>query len=504
MKSQSSSRLLSLLSKRIFKSYKVHRKKILVYFICLSTLLCVEAAFTFRVQKNLMAVATSANPTALSADELLWEKTYGGAGDDRAFGIVPSGDGGFLVVGSSTSFGTGKTPIGWIVRTDFQGNKLWNKTYEEKISCEIRNAVKINNGFLLVGNKFSLNGDSEGWLLRIDESGNVLWSETLGESGINRIFSATVTTNGYVLVGFVYPWGSINSKAWMIKTDTDGKVQWNRTYGTSGENAFRAILAIENNQYVVAGYTNSMGNGDYDFWLVKTDQSGDVLWSRNYGGPKSDMAYALTRTEEGYMIVGETHSFGEGDANAFVVKTDSDGTPLWEKAYGGSKFDVANAITPSSSGGYVITGSTFSFGKGQRDFWIFKVDHDGEVLWSRTQGREGFEEAYAIVEVAKNQFVLAGWTNSIGNGNYDYYVVKMKAPVSNNDSGAISLSYLILIVLGITVAGLLGFWVFRLKTKEKRKALATEESSIHNVPRGSARLALLRISAGMFSPFRSI
>jgi hypothetical protein len=156
-----------------------------------------------------------------------------------------------------------------------------------------------------------------------------------------------------------------------------------------------------------------------------------------------------------------------------VVKIDSGGGPLWEKAYGGSKFDVANVITPSGNGGYAIAGLTFSFGKGQRDFWIFKVDDDGNVLWSRTQGREGFEEAYAIVEVETNQFVVAGWTNSIGNGNYNYYVVKMEASVSDNNSIVISLSYFILIVFGMTIAVLLGFWVFRLKTKGKRKARIT-------------------------------
>lgn len=475
MKSQSSFKSLLRLSENIIKSYNAHRKKkLLLYFVCLSTLLlCIETAFVFRVQKDLIAGATNGNPTVLSVDELLWEKTYGGAGDDRAFETVPTGDGGVLVVGSSTSSETGKAPIGWIVRTDFEGNMLWNKTYEERDSCELRHVEKLNNGFLLVGNKFSLNGNSDGWLLKIDESGNVLWNETLGGSGISRIFSAAITVDGYVLVGFVYPEGSIDSKAWMIKTDTDGKVQWNRTYGTSGENAFRGILAMENNEYVVAGYTNSLGTGDYDFWLVKTDQNGGVLWSRNYGGPKSDKAYALTKTEDGYMIVGETYSFGEGDADVFVVKIDSGGGPVWEKAYGGSKFDVANVITPSGNGGYAIAGLTFSFGKGQRDFWIFKVDDDGNVLWSRTQGREGFEEAYAIVEVETNQFVVAGWTNSIGNGNYDYYVVKMEASVSDNNSIVISLSYFILIVFGMTIAVLLGFWVFRLKTKGKRKARIT-------------------------------
>jgi hypothetical protein len=404
----------------------------------------------------------SDNPSALSSKELIWERTFGGAGDNRAFCIVKSGDGGFLVVGSSSSFDSGKT-YAWIVRIDQDGEMLWNRTYEEGDGSEFRFALKTDDGFLLIGNTFLSSGNEDGWIVKIDDQGNVLWNLTLRSGTTGKLFSATAISDGFILVGLTYPLGTNDSYAWVVKINASGKVLWNRTYGGNGDNAFRSVVATSEGDCVCAGYTNSIGDGDYKVWLVKIDENGTLLWSDTYGGAGSDLGYSLTMAEDGYVIAGETHSFGNGDGKAFVVRTDLNGKLIWQRAYGGQKFDSVDSIIPASSGGYVVAGFTFSFGQGQRNIWIFSIDDSGNVLWSRTQGRQGFQEAYSIIEVAKDQFVVAGMTNPIGNGKYDYYVVEINVSVSNNSPVETVLLSYGLAVLAIAVISTLGYWIHHLK-----------------------------------------
>jgi len=191
------------------------------------------------------------------------------------------------------------------------------------------------------------------------------------------------------------------------------------------EDAGRAIAATEDNHYVVAGYTNSMGNGDYDFLLLKIDASGNMAWNKTYGGNQSDKAYAIAETAGGCVAVGDTRSKGAGDNDAWVIKVDLNGNVVWDKTVGGEGFDMPTCVTASNYGGFLVGGFTFSFGNGERDFWLFKIDDAGNVPWTCTVGRSEFEEAYAILEVAEKEFVMAGWTNSIGQGHYDFYVVKV-------------------------------------------------------------------------------
>jgi len=431
--------------------------------ICLVCIISISLGLLTRAYSDSV---DGSNPSALSTKELIWERTFGGAGDDRAYCIVKSGDGGFLIVGSSSSFDAGKT-YAWIVRTDQDGKMLWSRTYEEGDDSEFRFALKTNDGFLLIGDMFPSLGDEDGWIVKIDDQGNVLWNLALGGGTANLLFSATTISDSFVLVGLTFPLGSNDSYAWVVKIDVDGKVLWNRTYGGNGDNAFRSVVATSEGDYVCAGYKNSIGDGDYRVWLVKIDENGTLLWSDTYGGTGSGLGCALTMAEDGYVIAGETHSFGNGDGKAFIVKTDLNGKLLWQRAYGGQKFDSVDSIIPASSGGYVVAGFTFSFGKGQRNIWIFNVDDSGNVLWSRTQGRQGFQEAFSIVEVTKGQYIVAGMTNSIGNGKYDYYIIEMNVSRTNNSSvERVLLSYG-LVVLAIVVISTFVYGILRIKRQDE-------------------------------------
>jgi hypothetical protein len=382
----------------------------------------------FSVIRNITVSATSnSDPVNLLEANVFWERTYGGAGDDRAFYAAAVADG-FVVVGSSTSFQQDKTDA-WVLKLDHEGNTLWNQTFFEGVGSEFRFVLGLDDGFLLVGNVFLPSGDTDGYVVRIDEEGNLSWNVTLGGEKVDKLFSALKVQDGFVLVGLTHSFGD-DSDVWVVKMDVNGNEVWNKTYGGTMEDAGRGIASTEGNHYVVAGYTNSMGNGDYDFLLMEIDASGTLSWNKTYGGLQSDKAYAIAETAGACVAVGDTRSKGEGESDAWIIKVDLNGNLIWERTVGGEGFDMPTCITVSNYQGSLVGGFTFSFGNGERDFWLFKVDDSGSVLWSCTLGRSQFEEAYSVLEVAENEFVMAGWTNSIGQGHYDFYVAKIS--VENN------------------------------------------------------------------------
>lgn len=445
-----------------------YRKSLLVLCTALLISVCALAGTPLAILEYTNASSTLNSPDVqpLSPNELVWEKTYGGAGDDRAFCLISKDNNGFLIVGSSTSFIPGKT-IAWVVRTDSDGNTVWNKTYPNKDGTEFRSALKTTGGFLLVGNSFFSSGDEDAWIMKIDDQGDVLWNKTIGENNINKILSAASAPDGFVFVGLTYPLGNNNSDGWAIKTDEDGKLLWNKTFGGPGNDAFRSIFVNRDGEYVIAGYADSTENGNYGFWLVKTDKNGTIMWNQTYAGQESK-AYALTGAEDGYILVGDTHSNEKTDVDALIVKTDLNGKLVWERTWGGDNFDEASTVINARDEGYVIAGFTFSYGKGLRDFWIFKIDDFGNVLWSRTYGRESYEEAYAIVEVGDNEFVVGGWTNSIGAGSYDYYVIRMKLASSDSEFAPRALGYYVLAFLGSSAIVLLCCLYFQVKRRKTK------------------------------------
>ena len=450
-------------------------RKRLLFFLILAISISLVLKGNVIVNSSTSA-APNSDPVNLLKANVLWERTYGGAGDDRAFYAAVDGDD-FVVVGSSTSFEQGKTAA-WVLRLDHDGNMLWNRTFLEGAGSELRYVLGLDDGFLLVGNVFLPSGDTDGYVAKIDNEGNLKWNVTLSSGNVNKLFSALKTQDGFVLVGLTDSFSN-DSNVWVVKIDVNGKLAWNKTYGGTMEDVGRAITLTEDNHYMIAGYTNSMGNGDYDFLLLKIDASGSLLWNKTFGGSQSDKAYAIAETAGGCVAVGDTRSKGEGDSDAWIIKVDLDGNLLWERTVGGEGFDMPTCIARSNDGGYLVGGFTFSFGNGERDFWLFKVDDSGNIPWSCTVGRSAFEEAYAVLEVAENEFVMAGWTNSIGQGSYDYYVVKIS--ITNGD-GLLSVYTLIALALVVIVIVLVVlFFLARRRINRKMSEQRVDTALKHNV-----------------------
>ncbi|MHC4540800.1 MAG: hypothetical protein ACYS74_13625, partial [Planctomycetota bacterium] len=166
-----------------------------------------------------------------------------------------------------------------------------------------------------------------------------------------------------------------------------------RTYGGSGDDIGSSVQQTTDGDYIVAGYTYSFGTGSSDVYLIKTDPSGDTLWTRTYGGSDIDYGYSVLQTTDGdYIVAGETQSFGAGPGDVYLIKTDPSGDTLWTRTYGGNGHDWGQSVQQTTDGGYIVSGQTNSFGPGQADVYLIKTDAVGDTLWTRTYGGYYYEE----------------------------------------------------------------------------------------------------------------
>jgi formylglycine-generating enzyme required for sulfatase activity len=215
---------------------------------------------------------------------------------------------------------------------------------------------------------------------------------------------------------------------YLVKTDDSGDTLWTRTYGGSWDDVAHFVQQTTDGGYILAGYTYSFGAGNNDFYLVKTNPLGDTLWTRTYGGGYDDRAYAVQQTADGgYIVAGWTWSFGAGWTDFYLVKTSPLGEPIWTRTYGGSNWDLAYSVQQTSDGGYIMAGETSSFGAGTYDARVVKTNSQGDTLWTRTYGGSSYDGAYFLQQTADGGYILAGYTNSFGAGTptgSNMYLVK--------------------------------------------------------------------------------
>jgi hypothetical protein len=302
-------------------------------------------------------------------------KTYGGTDLDWAYSVQQTSDGGYIVAGWTESFGAGYGDI-FLIKTDANGNIIWAKTYGGTNWDEARSVQQTSDGgYIVAGWTESFGAGYEDiFLIKTDTNGNIIWAKTYG--GINRdeAYSVQQTSDGgYIVAGWTYSWGGIL----LIKTDTNGNVIWAKTYG--GNRAY-SVQQTSDGGYIVAGVTRPFGAGYDDAFLIKTDANGNIQWAKTYGGTHYDVAYSVQQTSDGgYIVAGETTSFGAGIYDIFLIKTDANGNVQWAKTYGGTNSDYASSVQQTSDGGYILAGFTGSFGAGLGDIFLIKTDASGNI-----------------------------------------------------------------------------------------------------------------------------
>jgi len=211
-----------------------------------------------------------------------------------------------------------------------------------------------------------------------------------------------------------------------------GDLEWSRTYGDVNTEIPRSVVQTTDGGFAIAGWTNSYGSGGDDLWLVKTDLNGDVEWNQTYGGAAADHAGSVMKTNDaGYALVGSTKSYGAGGDDFWLVKTDPSGHIQWNRTYGDAEEDRAISAIISSDGGYVMTGYTQSFGAGDRDFWLVETDVDGDIQRSRLYGGIASDMASAIVRTIDDEYAIVGYSYSYSSGKSDFWLVLPREIDSN-------------------------------------------------------------------------
>ncbi|MFZ8835378.1 MAG: T9SS type A sorting domain-containing protein [Candidatus Caldipriscus sp.] len=204
-----------------------------------------------------------------------------------------------------------------------------------------------------------------------------------------------------------------------------------KTYGGTFDDWAYSVQQTSDGGYIVAGYKSG------DIFLIKTDANGDIIWAKAYGGTSYEQAYSVQQTSDGgYIVAGYTSSFGAGYNDIFLIKTDAYGNLQWAKTYGGTDYDLAYSVQQTSDGGYIVAGYTWSFSMGYYDIFLIKTDANGNVIWAKTYGEIDWDKAYSVHHTSDGGYIVAGSTESFGAGGRDIFLIKTDA---NGNIGSCSI-----------------------------------------------------------------
>lgn len=416
---------------------------------------------------------------AQQAPGIEWEKSLGGSNVDQAYSIVNTSDGGSVIAGRSNSTDGDVSDLNggfdyWVVKLNASGNIIWQKTFGGTGTDAANSIIQTSDGgYAVAGSSNSGNGDitapqggNDYWIIKLDANGNIVWQKSYGGNGSDEAQSIIQTSDGgYLVVGnsdsqsgnITNPNGGVDY--WIIKLDTNGNLVWQKSYGGTGADYAYSTVQSADGNYLVAGYTNSqdgdvsLPKGSDDYWVIKIDTLGNLLWEKSYGGAAEDYAFSIVNTNDGgFAVTGVSNSTDGnittniGNFDVWVIKSDSLGNIVWQKNYGGTA-DEYGVLTKTNikqlvDGSLSIVGVTASnngdlqYNNGLTDIFVFNVSSsNGTINWSRVLGGSASESGQAIAQTADGKLLVSGFSNSqnidITNpkGNWDMWVVKLGEPI---------------------------------------------------------------------------
>jgi hypothetical protein len=411
-----------------------------------------------------------------------WKKTLGGTNIEEYASAQQTSDGGYILAGDAFSNNgdvTGNHGGGdfWVVKLDSIGDIVWQRSYGGTFADVAYSIEQTSDGgYVVAGQSSSNNGDVTGhhgststydyWVLKIDSVGNIEWQKSLGGSGYDQALSVKQTNDsGYIIAGLssstdgdVTGHHGLNYDFWVVKLDSAGIIQWQKSLGGTNQDFANSIQQTTDNGYIVVGASSSndgdvtLNHGVDDVWVVKLDSLGIINWQKSYGGTGSEIALDVKQTLDGGYIVGGKSSSNDLDVTAnhgsydyWLMKLNTLGGLQWQKSYGGTGDEGIASIKLMSDGGYLIGGSADSIngdviGSHLRDYWIIKSDSTGTIQWQVSFGGSAAEWLYSVQQTSDNGFFLCGSTYSndgdvSGNhGSFDYWVVKLNTLTTDIDN----------------------------------------------------------------------
>lgn len=428
------------------------------------------------------------------SQDILWEKSYGGRHSEYLFDVQPTADYGFILAGSSLSKKTGnKADDGnggldyWIWKMDEHGEPDWQKSIGGSGTDMLR-SIKITHdgGFILAGTSDSPKGpykkeDSRGgndyWVVKLDAKGEELWQKTFGGRGQDDLVSVALTRDGgYILAGSsnsdvskeanVKQEKKENSRGnmdyWIIKLDSNGNEQWQKTYGGQYADLLRSIEVTKDGGYILGGYSNSGQSGEKaqvnfgiggDYWILKLDEKGAIEWQQTIGGDQDDQLQVVHQTHDGGYIAAGSSNSGSSNSKSktngngtdfWVVKLDEDGVIEWQETYDFGQVDVLTSLVENKDHSFLLGGYSLATGQGNEegfnDFIALKISEKGERLWDRSVGSEGEDVLRKVIETRDGGYLMAGTSNPEPSTSGKAKKDRMKGlnPLDNGKQSALS------------------------------------------------------------------
>lgn len=353
--------------------------------------------------------------------DTLWTRTIGGTRDDQGQMVKVTADGGYVVAGFTHSVGAGENDF-YLLRVGSSGNLLWDTTYgfaRDEQAYGI--AVTGDGGYALCGFTNSIGaGIEDVYLVRTDADGDTVFTRTYGgTTGDAGYDLAVLPDSGFVICGIK------GSDVYLIRTDKDGDTLWIRAFGGTGNDFANSLTPTHDGGFVVCGATNSFGSGLSDVYLLKVDGSGNLLWSKTFGGTKNDWGASVVQApDDGLIVCGYTESFGHGAFDCYLIKTDADGDTVWTRTFGGGKNESGYSVVALPDGSIAAAGFTDSWGHGGLDLYLIKAGPDGDEIWSAVYGGPADDVAYSLVQTDDGGYIAVGYTKSYGLGSADIYILK--------------------------------------------------------------------------------
>jgi len=384
-------------------------KKILAFFICLfllGSMLPIVNGLTIR--KNTEYLVGSGKICKNDEPYVEWNTSFGTNKLDEGYCVRQTSDGGYTLVGlSDTSC--------WLIKTDSNGNKIWDKRFgadETDWGSSVRQTS--DGGYIIAGATESYtDGVRAAWLIKTDSNGNKIWDKTYGGYNSEKGYSVQQTSdNGYILAGVTYSYGAGKNDAWLVKTDASGNKLWDKTFGGAETDEVYSIQETTDNGYIMTGYTESYGAGEMDAWLIKTDSNGNKIWDKTFGGADNYIARSVKQTSDGgYIIGGYMNPPTDDIANFLIIKTDADGNKIWEQTFGGERSERAYTVELTSDGGYLLAGTRLGGGF-SKHVWLVKTDANGNKLWDQQSlyRAPSAQEGYSLQRTSDNGYIITGVT----------------------------------------------------------------------------------------------
>jgi len=359
-----------------------------------------------------------------------WARSYGGGNFDWTYGARQTPDGGYILAGETLSFSTEQVDI-IVISLDANGDVLWRKTFgSEGVENHRGLAIAPDGGCVITGARNAVEEESYDILaIKIDAAGAIVWQYAYGGRSYDWGHAIEATSDhGFIIAGITTAGGG-TSTMMVLKINKQGRIVWQKRIPRETYYGW-AIAAHEapDGGYIIGGGTyNDSGNGMW-VWVLKLDEAGNIVWQKAYGGETWDDVWSIRPAPDGGTIAaGSTQGFGAGLYDFWILRLDAGGDVLWQKTCGGTDHDHAKGVDVTADGGFVITGETWSAGAGNDDILLVKLDAGGNVVWQRTYGGPGSDWGWSVLQADDSGFFIYGETDTFGAGEIDIWALKTDA-----------------------------------------------------------------------------